>query len=390
MSTYLALLSSPQDGGDYPVYNADNSAAASTWPIVVYQAGMGRCAGDGMKPVLLGDGGPPVWKYEDGKSFDTQPVWWPHFATAIIEMLTSSYNMSSTVIMLRARTTAQKDQVGPYTVQNRLLGEANQSAPALLSLNSSIVHNFYATESFGLGSIFFNPAKNTTLGAPPQESMVELSFANSFHSTVGIPHASGPKYCAQEGPAMIAAQCTAELGCIGRYAGDFSVAIYNVSALHVRGRWVFVEPANGLQAWAAVTYSWGGLNATASFVSNGVTGGGNHSFLLVPTDSTAPLVLFAGSHTDFGSFEGFVEAVLQSELNVSNTAADGTRVVTFVPPAGNRACPDLCKPITFPWSATKATLKMPSIGGKPVPDQPPMAYNRSVLVSPSRRRACRA
>jgi hypothetical protein len=70
--------------------------------------------------------------------------------------------------------------------------------------------------------------------------MVELVFANADHSTVGIPHTSGPKWSAQEGSALITAQCTGALGCIARYAGDFSTEIYNVSAIHAVGGWIFV------------------------------------------------------------------------------------------------------------------------------------------------------
>ena len=368
-----AKMRAKKDGGDYPV---QGTASA----IVAYQAGMGRCAGDALKPVLLGEGGPPIWKYKDGAG-DGPAVWWPHFASAVIEMQSSMYNMSSTVVMLRARTAAQKEASATYTLQNRLLGEANQTSPTLLSLNSSIVHNFYATPSFGLGSIFFDPAKNATFGAPPQESMVELTFANEFHSTVGIPHTSGPKWAAQEGAAMIVAQCGGALGCIARYAGDFATEIYNVSAVHSVQNWTFVVPANGLQAWAAVTYAWGGLNASASSVGTGVHGSANRSFLLVPDDSTAPLVLFAGNASTFGSFEGFVKAVLRADLRVSGTAADGTKTVTFVPPAGNKPCPQLCAPITFPWSLDRGTLKMPRVGGTLMEDQPRLAYNGPFLRS---------
>jgi hypothetical protein len=150
-----AKMRAKKDGGGYPVYSAKGNASGATSPIVVYQAGMGRCAGDAMKPVLLGEGEPSVWEYADGQSFDSLPVWWPHFASAVIEMQTTSYNMSSTVIMLRNRTAAQKAASAEIMLQNRLLGEANQTHPgAGLSLNSSIVHNYYGTESFGLGSIY--------------------------------------------------------------------------------------------------------------------------------------------------------------------------------------------------------------------------------------------
>lgn len=345
---------------------------------------MGRCAGDAMKPVLLGEGGPPVWKHADGKSFDTPvAVWWPHFASAVIEMQSSTYNMSATVVMLRARTAAQKAAGAEFTLQNRLLGEGNVTHPSAgLSLNSSIVHHFYRTASYGLGSLFFNPTKdNATFGAPPQESMVELVFANEDHSTVGIPHSSGPKLAAQEGGALIAAQCSGALGCMARYAGDFATEIYNVSAVHAVKRWIFVEPSNGLDAWAAVRYAWGGLNGSASSVRQGVNGSGNHSFHLVPIDPWAPLVLFAGNASTFGSFERFIGAVLQADLNVSKPAPDGTRVVTFVPPAGSKPCPELCQPIRFPWSQAKATYRLPSIGGKTLEDQPPLAYNGPFMTS---------
>jgi hypothetical protein len=211
--------------------------------------------------------------------------------------------------------------------------------------------------------------------------MVEVVFANDLHSTVGIPHSSGPKWSVQEGGAMIAAQCSGGLGCMVRYAGDFSTEVYNVSAVHSVGGWTFVEPANGLQAWAAVKYAWGGLNASASSLAHGVHGSGNTSFLLVPEDPWSPLVLFAGNSSTFGSLDGFMRAVMRAKLDVSEPAADGAKVITFVPPAGNKPCPDLCKPIAFPWSLNKATLRVPSIGKKLVEDQPAMAYNGPFMKS---------
>ena len=54
-----------------------------------------------------GEGPPPVWKHSDGKTFDTPPVWWPHFASAVIEMQSSAYNMSATVIIMRAARAAR-------------------------------------------------------------------------------------------------------------------------------------------------------------------------------------------------------------------------------------------------------------------------------------------
>ena len=194
-----------------------------------------------------------------------------------------------------------------YMRESLARGEANRTGGGL-SLNSSIVHNFYATASFGLGSIFFLPGKeNVSIGAPPQESMVELTFANEYHSTVGLPHSSGPKWSVQEGGAMISAQCSGSLGCIARYAGDFSAEIYNVTAVHSVGPWTFVEPANGLQAWAAVRYAWGGLNSSASSLGRGVSGSNNSSFLIVPEDAWSPLILFAGNSSTFGSLDGFIQ-----------------------------------------------------------------------------------
>ena len=43
-----AKMRAKKDGGDYPVASRVSDA---TSPIEVYQAGMGRCAGDAMKPV---------------------------------------------------------------------------------------------------------------------------------------------------------------------------------------------------------------------------------------------------------------------------------------------------------------------------------------------------
>lgn len=364
-----AKMRSKKDGGDYPVFPVNDT----TSPIVAYQASMGRCAGDSLKPVLLGEGQAPVWKYADGQGVDTLPVWWPHFASTPIEMQTSSYNLSSTTIMLRARSAEQKNLVSSYRVQNRLLGEANGTAG--LSLNSSIVHRFYRTESYGLGSIFFNPAKNTSFGAPPQESMIELVFANADHTTVGKPHASGSAWCAQSASAVVLAKCGGALGC--HYDGDFSHEIYNASVLHhsASSGWVFVEPANGQRAWAAARFAWGGLNASASSVSEGVVGSGNTSFKLVPVDPTTPMVLLAGNASVFGSFEAFVAAVEAAELSVASHV-DGTKDVTFVPPVAGGA-----ERIVFPWSQSKATLRMPSVGGKPLEDQPVEAYSGPFMQS---------
>ena len=114
----------------------------------------------------------------------------------------------------------------------------------------------------------------------------------------------------------------------------FSTEIYNVSAVHLMDGWVFIEPANGLQAWAAVKYAWGGLNASASSIHEGVSGGGNHSFHLVPTDPWAPAVVFAGNGSTFGSLGGFIKAVVGAELSVTKADADGARAVSFTPPAG--------------------------------------------------------
>ena len=325
-------------------------------------------------------------------SFDPPAVWWPHFGSVVIEMLTSRYNMSCTVIMRRACQEVWCDgDETEITLQNRLLGEVNQTDPSTgLSLNSSIVHNYYATSTFGLGSIYFNPVRNATFGAPPQESMVELVFANEAHSTVGLPHTTGPKWAAQEGGALVAAQCSGSLGCMARYAGDFATEVYNVSSVHVVGGWVFVVPGSfppgscggtGCQAWAAVRYAWGGLNASASALSGGVAGGGNRSFSLVPNDPWSPVVMFGGNSSTFGSFEQFVDAVLAATLSVSPPAADGARVVSFTPPAGGKPCPELCKPITFPWSLDKSSFKTPSIGGQPMEDRPTQAYNSPFMQS---------
>ena len=66
-----------------------------------------------------------MWERADGQGVDTPAVWWPHFASAVIEMQTSSYNMSATTVMIRARTAPQAQADSSYTVQNRLLGEGN-------------------------------------------------------------------------------------------------------------------------------------------------------------------------------------------------------------------------------------------------------------------------
>lgn len=213
--------------------------------------------------------------------------------------------------------------------------------------------------------------------------------ANENHSTVGLSHSSGPKWAAQEGGALIAAQCSGSLGCMARYAGNFATQVYNVSRLHVISDWIFVEPADegsrscgnrSCQAWAAVRYAWKGLNATASSVHNGVTGSGNRSFLLVPVDPWSPVVLFAGNSSTFGSFQKFVKAVLAANFHVSPPNG-GIRMVQFTPPAGDKPCPSLCKPISFTWTQSKAAWTPPSIGGEPLTDQPPMAYDGPLMKS---------
>jgi hypothetical protein len=65
-----AKMRSKKDGGDYPVYPANDT----TSPIVAYQAGVGRCAGDSLKPVLLGGGQAPVWEYADGQGVGSPPM----------------------------------------------------------------------------------------------------------------------------------------------------------------------------------------------------------------------------------------------------------------------------------------------------------------------------
>ena len=93
-------------------------------------------------------------------------------------------------------------------------------------------------------------------------------------------------------------------------------------------------------------------------------------------------MLFAGDGSTFGSLQRFMSDVLQAELNVSQpSAADGSRVITFVPPSGGKPCPELCRPITFPWATTKAAFKMPSVGGKVVDDQPSLAYDGPFMRS---------
>ena len=46
-----AKMRAKKDGGDYPVYDTNGNVTTTTSPIVVYQAGMGRCAGE--KPPLF-------------------------------------------------------------------------------------------------------------------------------------------------------------------------------------------------------------------------------------------------------------------------------------------------------------------------------------------------
>ena len=204
--------------------------------------------------------------------------------------------------------------------------------------------------------------------------MVGLTFNNEYHSTIGLPHAAGSKWGVQVGGAAVLAKCGGELRC--NYNGDFSTEIYNVSSISTttgEDPWVIVEAANDLQAWGAVKYAWGGLNETTSSLEEGVSGSGNHSFKLVPNDPTAPVILYAGDATDFGSVENFTSSVLAASLKVTNHVND-TRMVRFVPPAGLTR-------IDFPWSQSKGTLQMPSIGGMPVSASPPQTYNGPFMQS---------
>merc|ERR1711871_585989 len=115
--------------------------------------------------------------------------------------------------------------------------------------------------------------------------------------------------------------------------------------------------ANGLKAWAAIKYVWGGLSSEASSLVQGVNGSGNHSFKLVPSDPTSPLVLFAGDASTFGTIRNFADAVLSARLTLTSSS-DGSKTITFAPP-GN--LPE----IIFPWSQNKTTLRMPKVGGVP-------------------------
>jgi len=314
-----------------------------------------------------------VWQYADGTGTPSRSVWWPHFASRVIELETSSYTMSPVAVMLRHDMAGISQQ--EYRVTNRLLGEATVSSPGELSLNSSILHQFYHQQSFGLGTIFFNPAANASFGAPPQEAMVGLTFNNAFHSTVGVPHSSGSKWAAQVDGAAVLAKCGGSLGC--HYDGDFSTEIYNVSTIHKRWSsdasqpWIIVQPDSDSGAFAAVKYAWGGLNMTASSIQHGVTGSGNHSFRIVPNDPTSPLLMFAGNRSMFGSLDGFTRAVLSANFSVASHGE--SKLILWDPPG--------LPTIAFPWSANKTTLQMPTIGGKPIDAAPARTYDGPFLVS---------
>lgn len=207
--------------------------------------------------------------------------------------------------------------------------------------------------------------------------MVGLTFNNQDHSTVGVPHSSGSKWAVQVKGAAILAKCGGDLGCA--YNGDFSTEIYNVSRLisarnsPLEEEWIIVEAANDLRAWVALRYAWGGLNETASSLQEGVMGSANHSFRLVPNDPEAPLILYAGDATEFGSIEKFTSSVLAASLTVTNKVND-TKLVRFIPPGG-------LPRLDFPWSRSKATLHMPSVGGVPVSATPSMTYEGPFMES---------
>ena len=245
-------LGPPRSGGTYDSDPDD---------VFKYEAGAGRCAHGSLAPVLYGEGRPPVWALND---------WHPHFGARVIELETSSYEMGPTTIMVHNRT-AKLATPPTFTVRNRLLGEMNATHPSLLSTNSSLVHYYHRTPSFGAGSLIFNPNPDPAsppggggggakrlFGAPPQESFLGVTFDNPDHTTIGIPHSSGTKWCAQIEGAIVAAKCPK---C--SYDGDFAVELYNVSSTWTEGGWAFAAAANGIDAWAAITPAWGGFNLTS-------------------------------------------------------------------------------------------------------------------------------
>ena len=312
--------------------------------------------------MLYGEGRPPVW---------AQNNWHPHFAARVIELETSSYRMGPTAIVVHNKTAGLAVQP-TYTVRNRLLGQMNSTHPSLLSTNSSLVHYFHRTPTYGAGSLIFNPNPNPTgrsgqpnrlFGAPPQESFLGATFANEDRTTIGIPHSSGTKWSAQTAGALVAAKCPK---CA--YNGDFAVELYNVSSTWMEGGWAFAQAANGLDAWAAITPAWGGFNFTAGVNSS------NTCFRLVPNDPSAAMVLFIGDASQFGDRQNFTSAVVGARPTHTSDPRSGSTEVHFTPPGG-------LPTIRFPWSDDVTKIQLPSIGNSAVDDTPVRLYDGPYMTA---------
>lgn len=213
-----------------------------------------------------------------------------------------------------------------------------------------------------MGSLLFNPGAHS-FGAPPGESYIGITFNNKDHTAVGIPHSSGSKYAAQFESAFIAAQCRPGPGC--HYNGNFSVEIYNASQISKQQEWVVVTPANGLEAWAAIRFAWGGYSLRDANLSQ------NTSFRLTAQDKYTPVVFVAGDASTFGSLDNFTGSVLAAEFSEDYThGGHQNATVTFTPP-GQGGLPTL----SFPWAASSSGYRLPSVGGVVLDDAPSLVYD---------------
>ena len=94
-------------------------------------------------------------------------------------------------------------------------------------------------------------------------------------------------------------------------------------------------------AWAAFRAAWGG-----QALGPACNGSHNSSFRVLPRDSRAPLVLFAGDAERFGNRDNFTRAVLAAPLRVD--AADVGTALTVETNLGPKAATVVEKPFYDP------------------------------------------
>gem|GEM_PF-2702426 len=271
-----------------------------------------------------------------------------------------------------------------YEVRNRVLGEGTSSSVNLIELarqrfgeaprpahqrqsppiyylspDSQILHYSYVTPYYVLGMNIQNPNATYTLIAtqglwagavmptrdnPSARIIVDPVDVNGdgihFDAFWGV----------QDKSAMIVQQTRHARG-----AGDMRIYFAPGLERTERDGWIFAS--NGM-AFAGVRIAWGGHQWS-----------GSHAVL---RDSESPFILQMGTIEEFGSFDGFIDAVLRSPLYV-----DQERIVYRGPQTGELTF--YHRPRSGPEARRLGRYILPEVDGIPVDLRPPALYSSPYL-----------